>query len=168
MVALEVGPGRVRFSRAGRSGAGCGVGGGLSACSRIRYITHPNARVCICTCALIFIRCTRGRSSYRTHTICDDHLCFYRFINTGGSRDTHGTHGHTDHTDEPHNHPADSPTHTHDRGEGGARPHSADRTPRPTQKRPPPRPSEPAAPPAAPLPPTIVSDRLIGPLQRKG
>jgi hypothetical protein len=26
---------------AGRSGAGCGVGGGLSACSRIRYITHP-------------------------------------------------------------------------------------------------------------------------------
>jgi hypothetical protein len=27
---------------AGRSGAGCGVGGGLSACSRIRYITHPS------------------------------------------------------------------------------------------------------------------------------
>jgi hypothetical protein len=31
------------------------------------------------------------------HTIgCHGHLCFYRFINTGGSRDTHGTHGHTD------------------------------------------------------------------------
>jgi hypothetical protein len=50
------------------------------------------ARVCICTCALIFIRCTRGRSSYRTHTICDDHLCFYRFINTGGRLGTHTGH----------------------------------------------------------------------------
>ena len=55
MVALEVGPGRVRFSRAGRSGAGCGVGGGLSACSRIRYITGIRARGSVFAHVLLYL-----------------------------------------------------------------------------------------------------------------
>ena len=63
----------------------------------------------------------------------------FRFKNTGGSRDTHGTHGHTDHTDEPHNHP-DPPTatHTHDRGADDPR---TDRSTEPHGR----LPSEPAA-----------------------
>ena len=63
----------------------------------------------------------------------------FRFKNTGGSRDTHGTHGHTDHTDETHNHP-DPPTatHTHDRGADDPR---TDRSTEPHGR----LPSEPAA-----------------------
>ena len=71
MVALEVGPGRVRCSRAGRSGAGCGVGGGFCIALRVtsRYplrFAHPCAGgsvdlPCDLHVRLIFIRCTRGR-----------------------------------------------------------------------------------------------------------
>ena len=69
MVALEVGPGRVRCSRAGRSGAGCGVGGRvLHRASRyfaLRF-AHPCAGgsvdlPCDLHVRLIYIRCTIGR-----------------------------------------------------------------------------------------------------------
>ena len=81
---------------------------------------------------------------------------------------THGTHGRTDHTDEPHNHPNpdDTPARPRD-GRNRSRLNSrmnsrgpgADRSPRPTQKRPPAQQTRPCL---HPLP-----ERLPAPARRR-
>ena len=65
-------------------------------------------------------RDTRDTRAHATGTPVHVHVHLplsYRFKDTGGSRDTHGTHkrtrGHTEDTDEPHNHPNPSTTHPH-------------------------------------------------------
>ena len=94
-------------------------------------------------------------------------------------RDTHRTHtghagaqGHTDHTDEPHDHP-NSPTHTQparqrdgrNRGRLNSRRPGADRSPRSTQKRPPP--ANPTLPPPAPRAPPRACSKAVGEIKAR-
>ena len=88
------------------------------------------------------------------HTICHDHLCFYRFINTGGA----GTHtGHMDTRITQTN--LTTILHAHARPRRGRSPTPLSR-PNPTANSEEAAPSEPAAP-GTRLPPTIVSDRPV-------